>query len=567
MIFGLLKSLMGHTLIVIVFILLLSKFKLFKNIIIQNKEKLWINKIILVLFFGALGILANYTGENINGAIANSRVIGSFISGILGGPIVGLLTGIIAGGHRYIIDIGGFTSLACMSATILEGFVAGHLSKFFYRSKEKWLFSFAFTALLEIIHLLLVILISRPFIEAIKLVRIIFIPMIFANSIGVCIIIAILENIFKEQDRIAATQAQIALRIADKTLPHFRKGFNVNTTKKNASIIHSMTGIEAVCFTDCLKILSFSGSVKVDFKPGDVIKTEFIKNVIQSGKYNISQNLKEINAKFPNTSLKSAIAVPLKEKNNVIGSLILLKCEQNSITKVDIELALGLAKLFSTQIELSKIEYQSKMVIKSQLEALQAQINPHFLFNALNTIISFVRTSPETARELLVNLCSFFRKNLQPIHDEVELSKELEHIRSYLQIEKARFGEKLKVFYDVPKNCSCSLPPLILQPIVENSVKHGISRQVEGGSIWIKVHSGIKVTRFIIKDNGVGIKKENLKNLFQNNKEKESIGLLNINNRLIQKYGYKHRLRIKSKFGEGTIVNLSIPSQTRGKNV
>lgn len=567
MILELLKSLMSQALIIIVFTLLLSKFELFKNIIIQNKKSPWLNKVILILFFGSIGILANYTGVPFHGALANSRVIGAFIGGILGGPIVGLFAGLMAGIHRWLIDIGGFTSIACMSATIFEGLVAGFLSKSFYRCKEKWFFSFISTALLETAHLLIVILIARPFSEAVELVQIIFVPMIVANSIGICIIIAIIESIFKEQDRIAADFAQIALKIAEKTLPYFRKGFNAKTTEKTANIVHKMTNIEAVCFTDCSKVLCFCSSNKPIFKPENIIKTEFIREIIQSGKYNISQNFSEMNVYYPDLNFESAIAVPLKEKQKVIGVFVLLKNGQNSITKVDIELALGLANLFSTQIELSKLEYQSKMVTKAQLEALQAQINPHFLFNALNTIISFVRTSPETARELLVNLCSFFRKNLQPLNDEVELAKELEHIKSYLQIEKARFGEKLKIFYDIPKNTNCYLPPLILQPIIENSIKHGIAKQIKGISIWIKVHSNKKTAHFIIKDNGIGIKKENLKNLLQRNKDKGSIGLLNINNRLIQKYGFKHRLRITSKWGMGTTVSMSIPIKTRSQNV
>ena len=568
MILELLKSLMSQALIIIVFTLFLSKFELFKNIIIiQNKKNSLLNKAVLILFFGGLGVLANYTGVRFQGALANSRIIGAFIGGILGGPIVGILSGLMAGGHRWLIDIGGFTSIACMSATLFEGVAAGLLSKSFYRSKEKWFFAFICSAILETLHMLIVILIARPFGEAVKLVQIIFLPMIVANSIGICIIIAIIESIFKEQDRIAADQAQISLKIAEKTLPYFRKGFNSKTTKATADIIHNMTGIEAVCFTDRFKILSFSSFEKAILKPGDIIKTDFIKEVIHSGNYNISQNLKEITKYYPKSNLKSAIAVSLKEKKKVIGVFILFKSEQNSITKVDVELALGLASLFSTQIELSKIEYQSKMVTKAQLEALQAQINPHFLFNALNTIISFVRTSPETARDLLVNLCSFFRKNLQPLHDEVDLAKELEHIKSYLQIEKARFGEKLKVFYDIPADINCYLPPLILQPLIENSVKHGISKKVDGGSIRIKVLPNKKTIDFIIKDDGIGIKKENLKNILQYNRDKGSIGLFNINNRLIQKYGPKHRLHISSKWGTGTTISMNIPIQTRSNNV
>ncbi len=227
------------------------------------------------------------------------------------------------------------------------------------------------------------------------------------------------------------------------------------------------------------------------------------------------------------------------------------------------ELALGLALLFSTQIELSKLDYQSELLAKAELKALQAQINPHFLFNAINTIVSLIRTQPDNARRLLIHLGNYFRKNLQQNTEEVNIHKEIEHINSYVEIEKARFGDNLKIIYDISEDVDCLLPPLLLQPIVENAIKHGVLEKIEGGTVEILAIDNDNETKIMVKDDGVGMSKELIESLLLGKIESDSIGLINVNNRLKNKYGEKYGLDIESEKDKGTTVTIRIPKKTK----
>ncbi|MCK5200970.1 MAG: histidine kinase [Spirochaetales bacterium] len=195
---------------------------------------------------------------------------------------------------------------------------------------------------------------------------------------------------------------------------------------------------------------------------------------------------------------------------------------------------------------------------KSDLKALQAQINPHFLFNAINTIVSLVRTDPEAARTLLQNLSLFFRNSFQVEKTEVSIHQEIEHIRAYLEIEKARFGDKLKVEFLIPSSLEFFIPPFLLQPLVENAVKHGVMAKRDGGEILVEAKEEKKKIILTVEDNGAGMDAEQLKTLFENNNN-ESIALNNINKRLMTKYGEKNGLSIESRKGHGTKVTIRIP--------
>ncbi|WP_242863188.1 sensor histidine kinase [Caloranaerobacter ferrireducens] len=562
LILTILTSLVNRVGTIIILAFIMSKINLFRKLVTKRNISLS-DKFILSILFGIFGIIGTYSGIPVKGALANSRVIGVFVGGLLGGPFVGILSGIIAGFHRWVIDVGGFTAVACAISTIIEGIMAGMLSEKFYKTESKWLFSLVMGIIAETIQMIIILIVAKPFIEAVNLVEIIGIPMIIANSIGIAIFIAITESIFKDQERAAAYQAQIALKIANKTLKYFRKGFNAETARETAQIIYEMTDLKAVAFTDRKKILAHVGAGEDHHKAGDRIKTTITKEVIKSGKYIVANSKEKIDCDIHRCGLKSAIIVPLKENNKVIGTLKLYKTDENSITQVDMELALGLGLLFSTQIELSKIEYQSELLAKAELKALQAQINPHFLFNAINTIVSFIRTKPDKARELLLHLGSYFRKNLQQSGEEVELTKEIEHVKSYLEIEKARFGDKLNVKFDIPDKITCFLPPLILQPIVENSIKHGIMEKLEGGTIIIKAIDDEKETILIVKDDGVGMDEEYIKHIFSKREGNDSVGLINVNNRLKNKYGEEYGLKIESELGVGTTVIMRIPKNSK----
>jgi two-component system sensor histidine kinase LytS len=280
--------------------------------------------------------------------------------------------------------------------------------------------------------------------------------------------------------------------------------------------------------------------------------------VLSDGQTRIAGTKEDISCSHAECQLNSAVIVPLMEKDRVIGSLKIYKTGENGITPVDVELAEGLASLFSTQIELSRIDEQTKMLNISELKALQAQINPHFLFNSINTIVSLIRTSPEKARDLLVKLGSYFRNSLYH-SDEILLSDEIQNLKNYLEIEKARFGDKLNVLINVADTINCMIPPFTLQPLVENSLKHGLLPRVEGGTIEITGEKqGIDI-HLTVKDNGIGIEENKLKTLLDDTVCSKSVGIKNVHKRLICKYGASYGLRLESRPGTGTTVSLTIP--------
>ncbi len=554
----LLKNLASRVGIILVLALFLSKIGLFRKLV--SKENIDIkDKVLLSTIFGVFGIIGTYTGIHLQGAIVNSRVIGVFVGGLLGGPMVGILSGIIAGGHRFLTDIGGFTAIACGVSTLSEGVMAGFLKRKFEGSPYRITFALISGAIAEVMQMIIILLVAKPFSEALSLVKIIGIPMIIGNGIGIAVFIAITDSIFKEIENEAVYQAQLTLKIADRTLAYFRKGYNEETARDTAKIIYDMTKIKAVSFTDTEKILAHVGIGEDHHLSGSPIKTNLTKEALLTKKYLVANTKEEIGCEHKNCPLKSAIIVPIKEEDKVIGMLKLYKGQENSITKVDKELALGLAQIFSTQIELSKIDYQRELLSRSELKALQAQINPHFLFNAINTIVSLTRTQPNDARRLLIHLGNYFRNNLQQETEVVDLYKEIEHISSYVEIEKARFGDKLEIIYDIPESIDCKLPPLLLQPIVENAIKHGVLGKIEGGRVEIIARDNGKETKLMVKDDGIGIAKEDLDCLFNECDNKESIGLKNVNERLKNKYGKEYGLILESEINKGTTATMIIP--------
>ena len=538
----------------------MTRIESFRRLIVKQNTSMK-DKIILSIIFGIYGIIGTYTGIPIKGAIANGRVIGVFVGGLLGGPFVGFLSGLIAGGHRFLIDIGGFTAFSCGFSTFTEAIMAGFLKEKIDKCENKWAFALIAGMLAEVWQMIVILTFSKPLGAAWELVKIIGIPMIIANGIGIAVCVSIIYGVSKDLETAEAFQAQLALKIANKTLIYFRKGLNEETAYEVAKIIMNMTEFNAIAFTNKEKILTHVGIGEEHHLTGCFIRTSLTKKVLEEGECIVANTKEEIGCDVEDCQLKSAIIIPLMEGDEVVGTLKLYKDKENAINKTETELALGLGHLFSTQIELSKIDYQRELLAKSELKVLQSQINPHFLFNTMNTVISLTRTQPEEARKLLIHLCNYFRNNLQGNNEDVDLYRELETIKSYLEIEKARFGDKLKIVYNIPENIECFLPPLLLQPIVENAVKHGIFEKVEGGVVEIIALDNDRETELIVKDNGVGMSEETLSLLFIKGENPGSIGLKNVNDRLKSKYGIEYGLDIESQLGQGTIVKMRIPKE------
>lgn len=554
------QSLFSRVGLIVLLAFVMTRVEFFRKLIIKKNTDLR-DKLLLSLIFGIYGIIGTYTGIPIKGAIVNGRVIGVFLGGLLGGPLVGLLSGLIAGGHRFLIDIGGFTAFACGFSTFTEAIMAGFLKEKIDKLDNKWAFALITGMLAEVWQMLVILTFAKPFASALELVKLIAIPMIIANGIGIAVCMSIIYGVSKDVETAEAFQAQLALQIANKTLIYFRKGLNEATSYEVAKIIKSMTDFDAIAFTNRETILTHVGIGEEHHLTGRPVRTSLTKQVLEDGECIIANIKGEIGCDREYCQLKSAIIIPLKEGEEVIGTLKLYKDKENDLNKTETELALGLGHLFSTQIELSKIDYQRELLAKSELKTLQSQINPHFLFNTMNTVISLTRTQPDKARETLVHLSNYFRNNLQNNNEVVNLSRELDTVRSYLEVEKARFGDKLEIVYNIPEHIECSLPPLLLQPIVENAVKHGIFQKVEGGIVEISAQDQNGAVELMVKDNGVGMTRETLASLFKKGENPGSIGLKNVNDRLKSKYGRDYGLRIDSQLGQGTVVSMRIPKE------
>lgn len=215
----------------------------------------------------------------------------------------------------------------------------------------------------------------------------------------------------------------------------------------------------------------------------------------------------------------------------------------------------------NTRIEI-KLEEQEKLVMQARLDALSSQINPHFLFNTLNSIASLIRTRPENARRMVLKLSNLLRKLLRSHDNFVTLEEELESIDDYVDIEVTRFGhDKLRIEKDVdPETIFAVVPSMILQPLVENSIKHGISPKVEGGTVWIRTYRDSGHLVIQVSDDGVGIPIDRLGAVYT-----EGIGVSNVNERLKVLYGQDYQLEMKSEAGRGTQTLIRIPELQAAK--
>jgi two-component system LytT family sensor kinase len=224
-----------------------------------------------------------------------------------------------------------------------------------------------------------------------------------------------------------------------------------------------------------------------------------------------------------------------------------------SVMAVGIEL-----KIFNSVRIQIKLEEQERLLLHARMEALQNQINPHFLFNTLNSISSLVRFDPEAARELISKLATILRRLLNSTDSFVPLREEVEFIDNYLDIEVVRFGrDKLRVLKELdPASLDVMVPSMLLQPLVENSIKHGLSSKIEGGSIVLR--SRLTDSRLVIEveDDGVGM----AAHLAQSgNWAVAGIGMANVSERLQVLYGDAAAMTIDSHEGKGTLVRIRLP--------
>jgi two-component system, LytTR family, sensor kinase len=217
-------------------------------------------------------------------------------------------------------------------------------------------------------------------------------------------------------------------------------------------------------------------------------------------------------------------------------------------------------KVWNSNRNEKKLEQQQLRLNEARLAALSRQINPHFLFNTLNSVTSLIRQDPDLARQVVYKLSNILRRLLRQQENLTVLREELSFIDDYLAIEMVRFGEKLRVVKDIdPATLDMLVPSMLLQPIVENSIRHGLASKVDGGTV--RIRSRLMGTRLqvLVEDDGVGIPESKLATLFE-----QGIGVSNVNERLKVLFGDDYKMWIDSKPGEGTSTGIELPEQVSG---
>ncbi len=518
------------------------------------------HKVLIYVIFSCFCILGTYVGLDIDDAIANTRAVGAVLGGLLGGPLVGCLVGLTGGLHRY--TLGGFTDLACAISTTCEGLLGGLVHWRLMRvGRVNDLFAprvaFFTTFVAEIMQMVIILLVATPFDKSLLLVRTIATPMILANSCGAALFISMIRDQQRMYEKFSRVFSAKALTIANRTVGIMSQGFTPEASGKIAHIVQEETGVGAVAITDNDKILAFIGTGEDHHKPGTPITSAITLQAIAQNKVLFADgNSQPYRCSIsPQCQLGSVLVIPLQGDEGVIGTIKLYEPKKRLFLKINHTLGEGIANLLSQQLLAGRLEQQQRLLVQSELKLVQAQINPHFLFNTLNTISAITRRDPGRARELLLHLSRFFRNNLKRQSGLTTLREEQEHCLSYLEIEQARFGERLTVINEIPPHLAeVQLPSFTLQPLIENAIKHGICSLLGEGRLRLFARETPEAITLCVEDNA---------GAWQPSGQGDGLGMSLVDKRLKSAFGERYGIDVQWEPEQWTRVSLTLPRQPR----
>ena len=359
-------------------------------------------------------------------------------------------------------------------------------------------------------------------------------------------------------DHVRALQSHRILEIANEALAYMRQGLNEESAREVCRIVLADTSAAAVAITDTERVLGFAGIGEDHHAVGGPIITRATRESLETGEHRVLATKQEIGCPRSDCLLTAAIVVPLIMRGRSAGTLKFYYTTPRLLNETQVAMAEGLAMMLSTQLELSELERQTELATRMELKALQAQINPHFLFNTINTIAALIRTDPARARELLREFAAFYRRTLESGDELISLEQEIEQTRRYLRFELARFGDRIVVEENLqPQILQTLVPAFIVQPLVENAIAHGMRAD---GALTIHLssstdgHGSIRIT---VADDGVGISAHRLPHVLEvGSADGLGIALKNVDDRLRGHYGPGSGVVVESTEGVGTAVSL-----------
>ena len=336
-----------------------------------------------------------------------------------------------------------------------------------------------------------------------------------------------------------------------------REGLTLASAATSVKHLRSLVAAPAVALTDTEALLAWDGTANVHERHA----AQLARAGVADGSTTVHQH-RDFSCGDPVCAIRQAVVSPLTVEDRVVGTLQVFTGHTSAIL---VRATSELAHWVSGQLELGELDASRSRLMEAEVRALRAQISPHFVYNSLTAIASFVRTDPERARELLVEFADFTRYSFRRHGEFTTLSEELRSIERYLVLEKARFGDRLDVTLRVaPEVLPVTVPFLCLQPLVENTVRHGLEAKDGPGRVTIVAEDKDWEAVISIEDDGVGEDPERVRRALAGDSSLDSVGLGNVDSRLRSTYGDDYGLVVETAPGAGTRVIVRVPKYAPG---
>jgi two-component system LytT family sensor kinase len=347
------------------------------------------------------------------------------------------------------------------------------------------------------------------------------------------------------------------LHTASLASRHLQDGLTPEGTTRAARHLRALLGAPAIAICDRTSLLAWDGEADHHRQHAQADAEE----VLRTGR-TIVLGADAVGCGDPECPVKSAVIAAVVTEDRVVASLAAYGPHASAGLARAAE---EVARWVSTQAELADLGHQRTRTMEAELRALRAQISPHFIYNSLAAIASFVRTDPERARELLLEFADFTRYALRRGGAFTTLAEELRNVERYLVLEQARFGDRLKISLLVaPEVLPVTVPYLAIQPIVENAVRHGLAGKEGGGHLSITATDEGSAAGICIEDDGLGSDPEWIRRALDGQADSSSVGLGNVDARLRQVYGDDFGLVVETAPGAGTKVTFRVPKYAPG---
>ncbi|WP_219507433.1 sensor histidine kinase [Nonomuraea ceibae] len=345
------------------------------------------------------------------------------------------------------------------------------------------------------------------------------------------------------------------LHTASLAGPPLRAGLTVDGAQRASRHLRELLGSAALAITDGERLLVYDGAG--DHHAEDAF--EHARATLQDGRTQVLA----IDCDLLECPVRNAVVVPLTTDERVVGALTAYGTHASAGL---VRAAQEVAGWVDSQLELAELDRSRTLLMEAEVRALRAQISPHFIYNSLTTIASFVRTDPERARELLLEFADFTRYSFRRHGEFTTLAEELRSIDRYLILERARFGDQLQVTLRIaPEVLPVAVPFLCLQPLVENAVRHGLESKDGVGRISIVAEDAGAECSISVEDDGLGMDPDRLRRVLAGETASDGgIGLANVDERLRQVYGDEYGLVVETGRGAGTKVNVRLPKYHPG---